>query len=212
VGAGFIPARTDAPRRNAFQTGTNLVGEYFNGSDAVFACPTDDVKTGKPFLWSDYAAGDALPYKVASSYRFVFGRGSDTGSNDHFFNWRLLSPSSAYPREGTPLPNLEFIDRKITYEPGASTSLSTQTFPGASDQPLAMDSVGEGASGGMALLFRRSSYSSGWGDTSNLQSMHYLYPGANTVYADGHASWRDVKDLRVINGRRLSAGNTHILY
>lgn len=200
------------PYPNAFQSRIDMLGSYYNNSISVFACPTDPVRVGGPYLRSEHEPSHNQAYKLVSSYRFVFGLGSESGSNDHFYGWRFLSPSSAYPRKGIPLPNLEFINRTITYEPGASSTLKRQTFPDASEQPLAMDSVGEGNVNGKPGAYRRTRYSGGWGDTSAAQNMHLDYPGANTVYADGHASWRDVGDLRVLRARRQSTASTNILY
>ncbi len=192
---------------------TDFMGEYFSGTMATFRCPTDNRKIGSTLLDYRHDPGVVFAYQLASSYRLVFGRGSQTGENDNFFGWRYLTPTSAFPRRGNPLPNINFIDKKAVYANPLSSTTShfTKTFPDASQQPMAMDSISEGVSGNDLWLYRRG-HLSPWGDTANQKSMHHQNPGANTVYADGHAAWRSKADLRVLNPTAYSVPTAHILW
>ncbi len=227
VGLGLLNYSSDAngwglphirPYPNGFSASGDFLGDYYNNNTAVFTCPTDRQRSLVGYV---HNPAIVYSYLLASSYRVVFGRGNlaseGDGTKDYFFGWRYNVPTSAYPIVGNPLPNINFINKKVTYSnPLAdSTSHLTKTLPDASLQPVAMDSMGEGVVDGKIMMFRRSYISSStdnWVDVAERESMHYQAQGVNTVYADGHASWLNRRNLRVLGTRPLSSTFTHTLY
>ncbi len=197
---------------NGCSSYSDFVGDYFQNSKPLFRCPTDGTGIGSAVMDYRYNPSLNLPYQLASSYRFVFGRGGHSGGDDHFHGWRYLAPTSQFPRRGHPLPNMNFIGRNVSYTNSEGSSRII-TFPDPSQQPLSMDSAGEGDDGTDFWLYRRAQITStGWTDYANRKSMHYRNLGVHTVYADNHAEWRNGNNLRVLNPRPLSTASTNILW
>jgi len=205
---------------HAFATGWHvpdnnfgIISNYF-GSAQIFRCSTDDD------MRNNSIGGVQSNQTQFSSYELLFGHGGrylDSSSNwDRWFGWRIINSSLG----ASPLPNIRFLGRTIKYNSPVYglTGSQTRTLREPSRQVMGADAV-----------TRRAFTSDLW--TPVMQSpqvqsnpetklpdgnsglvarrrMHDTFPGANSVFADGHVEWRSHENLvNDSDGRRFSIGS-----
>lgn len=170
---------------------------YFPNPE-MFRCPTDTerTKTGSNDI-SDPIGGMLKHGFVSASYVTPFGHGPKHNDNDQYHGWRLRGGNIL------PLPSFALLGAVGTTELG-----NKKKFPEPTDYSIAYDGFQwdlntPGVWTGFKDKFRApaAAYSDKVSHTMR-KPMHDQQPGANFLFADQHAKWKDMEDVE----RKFSAG------
>ncbi len=194
----WAPFKVSYAYPSAYYNETGRWVEHYFPNGNVLRCPTD-----VPYGADKVVGGLKWNNGIYSSYHLVFALGSlyknttSVDKADVFYGWRI----DELTNEGGPLPNLQYLGRKITYINywGEDT---TVTFAAPSGQAMAVDAWAPSTAGPGGFNPRTVRMAVPGAATTSVPTtaykpvMHPYSNGTSILYADGHVQWKNADSVK----------------